>query len=376
MDTNMLIIAGVGVIVVLGVIFFLIKSKKKEETPQETQTQEQSQQEKDEEKARILEEAKQARLQEAKEARLQKEQAEATSEETAPQQEEDKEEATPSFSLTSTREAREVPPHDKISKEDFAIFKGMRVLVAEDNMINQKVIKGLLGDSGIELVMANDGAIALDILSKDSDFSIVLMDAHMPNIDGFEASRQIRSNPNYNHIVVVALSGDTAADDIKKMVEAGMQEQLEKPLKMDALYDVLYKYADTIGEAQSNEAQEETTTQKEDTSNKLLNTEKGLTTCGGDKEFYVELLNEFASSFEDSRVKLDRFFNNNDFTGADKLLHEIGGVAGNIGAEPLQAHILKMREAIKENNIQACIDMADEYENMLMQTIDEIVDFQ
>ena len=143
---------------------------------------------------------------------------------------------------TPTFTKREIPPHGEISRENFKEFAGERVLVAEDNLINQKIIKGLLADTGIEVVLADDGQIALDILERDSNFLMVLMDVQMPRVDGFEATRQIRANPNYNHIVVVALSGDTAADNIEKMKVAGMSEQLEKPLKMTALYDILYAY--------------------------------------------------------------------------------------------------------------------------------------
>ncbi len=115
-------------------------------------------------------------------------------------------------------------------------------MLVEDNIINQKVILGLWARSGIDVVVANDGVEALEILEKDNNFILILMDAHMPRMDGFEATRKIRKNPALNHIAVVALSGDTTADSIKKMTESGMNEHLEKPLRMDALYDIIYAY--------------------------------------------------------------------------------------------------------------------------------------
>ena len=185
----------------------------------------------------------------------------------------------------TTIQKRNVPSHGKITKQHFSEFSGQRILVAEDNVINQKVINGLLAGSGINIVMADDGQIALDILEKDSDFLLVLMDAHMPRVDGFEATRAIRSNPKYDHILVVALSGDTASDDIAKMKAAGMAEQLEKPLRMDSLYDILYAYT-------GQESKEENSDYSEVVMTKALNGEKGLATCGGDEEFYHEILNE------------------------------------------------------------------------------------
>lgn len=364
------IIIGVGVVLVLGIVAVVVMSKKKD-TPK-TEEKPETKQPVNEEKAKIIEEAKQVRIEEAKATRLQEQQNVEAKKEATPKVEEKKE-----ISLVSTRLKREVPAHSKIVKENFEVFSNMRILVAEDNMINQKVIKGLLGGSGIELVMADDGQIALDILSKDSNFELVLMDAHMPNIDGFEASRQIRANESYNQIVIAALSGDTASDDIKKMINAGMQEQLEKPLRMDALYDVLYMYANTIVEKSQQEVQSATvTTQEVASTSQSLDTQKGLATCGGDKDFYVELLNEFASSYETSRDKLEKSLQENDLVSADKLLHEIVGVSGNIGATELYAHITIIRETIKAGDTKKCLTLTDKYEDLLMQVLEEIVDYQ
>ena len=132
----------------------------------------------------------------------------------------------------------------EINKGNFKEFAGLRLLIAEDNLINQKVIVGLLKESGINIKIANDGQECLDILQEDPNYQIILMDAHMPRVDGLEATRQIRANPAYNHITVMALSGDTGVDDIRKMRDAGMEEQLEKPLKIAALYQALYCYFD------------------------------------------------------------------------------------------------------------------------------------
>lgn len=364
------IIIGVGAVVVLGIIAMVMMKSKKTSEPKEEESQETKKTANDE-KAKIIEEAKQARIDEARNNRLQEEAKQA--------QEEVKEEKKEEISLVSARPQRDVPAHDKIVKEDFEIFAGMRILVAEDNLINQKVIKGLLGNSGIELVMADDGQIALDILAKDSNFTLVLMDAHMPNIDGFEASRQIRANKNYDNIVIAALSGDTAADDIRKMINAGMQEQLEKPLRLDALYDVLYRYADNVDGSSSSssasEVQQEEQVEVAKTSN-VLDTEKGVATCGGDKDFYIELLNEFASSYETSKSQIEKSLQENDLAGADKLLHEIVGVSGNIGATTLHQHITLMREAIKAGDGAKALTLVEKYEDLLMQVLEEIVDFQ
>jgi len=232
---------------------------------------------------------------------------------------------------------KEVPPHDKISKENFKEFSGKKLMIAEDNLINQKVINGLLAESGILLTTVDDGKEVLNQLEKDDDFSIILMDVHMPNMDGFEATKIIRSNPKYSHVTVVALSGDIAPDDIENMRKAGMQENLEKPLKMDSLYDILYAYL----EDKEPKVQEDDIPQI-----KELNTEVGLEVCANDNEFYKEILRDFLNNYEDSSREIQEYLNSEDFDQAEKLLLDIIGVTANIGANNVQELLKDLKQEI------------------------------
>jgi|GEM_PF-975893 len=267
---------------------------------------------------------------------------------------------------------REVPVHGKIAKTDFEDFAGLRILVAEDNLINQKVIKGLLADTGIELVMANDGKEALDILAQDKNFKFILMDAHMPRIDGFEATRKIRANPDYAHILVVALSGDTAADDIRKMQEAGMEEHLEKPLRMDALYDVLYAYTDPDEDNSSDDAEEYV----EVVMTQELNGDKGLEICGGDEAFYHEILDEFVRNYSDSAKKLHEYLHVQEMAKADKLLLDITGITANIGADTLNKFAHDLKEALQDTEEKSYLTLADQYEKHLHALLKDIRTFK
>ncbi|QFR43062.1 response regulator [Sulfurimonas xiamenensis] len=236
------------------------------------------------------------------------------------------------------RKKRELIPHSKITKENFSLFKNVKILIAEDNIINQKVITSILSNSGIDITIANNGQEALNILEKESDFSIIFMDAHMPVMDGYQATRMIRKNQNYNHIPIIALSGDTAPEDIKNMLNAGMEAHLEKPIKMDAIYDVLYIY--TTGEEEQNNSY------KSQKVNLKLDTEKGLEICGDDKNFYLEILNDFISSYCDSADKLQKYINDKNKTDADKMLLDISGVSANIGANNLHDRALDLKKSI------------------------------
>jgi len=224
---------------------------------------------------------------------------------------------------------RSVPAHAKTTKEDFKEFSGTRILIAEDNVINQKVIQGLLADSGIEIVIANDGVEVLETLKNDDNFVLILMDAHMPRLDGFETTKQIRNNPSYKHIPVIALSGDIASDDIQKMKDAGMIEHLEKPLKMDALYDVLYAYS----------------SQKEANS-EILDIEEGVYICGGDQNFYKEILEEFIENYKDTPQEIQKLLNTKREDDADKLLLDIIGISANLGATKLHTAANRLKSSL------------------------------
>jgi CheY-like chemotaxis protein len=273
------------------------------------------------------------------------------------------EELTDRRKSDKTIQKRSVPAHVKITKQNFAEFAGERILVAEDNLINQKVLLGLLAGSGIELVMANDGQEALDILENDTNFLMILMDAHMPRVDGFQATRIIRANPKYDHILVVALSGDTASDDIQKMKDAGMSEQLEKPLRMEALYNIIYAYT-----GQGTDKEEAVMT-------KILDADKGLETCGGDEDFYREILSEFITDYANSSNKLGEFLRSNNLQEADAYLLDIIGVAENIGAHPLGKIAANMKLALRDTHEQSYFSLYDQYKVQLNRLMEDIREY-
>ncbi len=278
--------------------------------------------------------------------------------------------AAPVVQTTSRKKRESTRNGRKIVKADFNDFSGQRLLIAEDNLINQKVINGVLNESGIEVVMADDGQFVMDILEKDSNFEIILMDAHMPRVDGFEATRLVRENPAYNHIAVVALSGDTAVDDIRKMREAGMEEHLEKPLKMDALYDVMSMYYSMP------EAEAQTEIERADVEDLEIDVDiddlpsldypLGLSICGNDEEMYKELLKEFFLGYKDSSKRLRDILVAKDYKAAQDLLIDVKGTASNLGAKQFIQITDHFLEALSEGKVPAYGGLFKDYQNYLL----------
>ena len=133
-----------------------------------------------------------------------------------------------------------VKKSDNYSKEDLVKLGHHQILVAEDNIINQKVIQGLLLDTDIKAICVDDGQKLIDELySTTYEYKVILMDINMPVLNGYEATYKIREDSRYSDIKIIALSGDNSDEDIKKSISSGMQYHLAKPIDVKEFYRVL-----------------------------------------------------------------------------------------------------------------------------------------
>jgi len=125
--------------------------------------------------------------------------------------------------------------------------KELSILVVEDNKINRTVAKGLLEKMGHEVSLANDGQEGVDAV-EERDFDLILMDIHMPRLNGLEATKQIRSHENRlkANVPILALTADVMQDSIEEYARHGMQGYVAKPVRREALLDALMPYAMNI----------------------------------------------------------------------------------------------------------------------------------
>ncbi|MCB0334953.1 MAG: response regulator [Bdellovibrionales bacterium] len=117
-------------------------------------------------------------------------------------------------------------------------FRKLQILVAEDNPVNQKLIRKLLEKDGHEVTLAKNGRLALSQL-EDKSFDVILMDVHMPELDGVETTRLIRLNAKFKEIPIIALTADTREGDKEKLLTVGMNAYLTKPLSRELLRSTL-----------------------------------------------------------------------------------------------------------------------------------------
>jgi signal transduction histidine kinase/CheY-like chemotaxis protein len=149
--------------------------------------------------------------------------------------------------LTSLYNIKGIPNNnhqvDKYSKEAIKTLGKHNILIAEDNEINQKVIKSLLADTELQLEFADDGKKALEKLQNSTNtYELIFMDVNMPNLDGFMTTQIIRKNSIYDNIPIIGLSGYTTDEDIKKAKDIGMNGYMLKPINVKVLYRTLLKY--------------------------------------------------------------------------------------------------------------------------------------
>lgn len=135
---------------------------------------------------------------------------------------------------------------EKINNLDDAILDSRRVMLIEDNKINQKVASLLLSKAGYEHKIAEDGQFAVDYYKSDpSSFSLLLMDCMMPNKDGFQATKEIRQYEKENNlprIPILALTASIVDDDIKNCFDSGMDAFIPKPVKKERLLNEMSKF--------------------------------------------------------------------------------------------------------------------------------------
>ena len=248
-----------------------------------------------------------------------------------------------------------------VTKDDFVVFSGARILVAEDNEINQKVVSSLLKGSGIEIDIAENGLIAIS-MAESIEYDLILMDANMPVMDGYEATERLKASPKTANIPVVALSGSTMPDELAAMKAAGMDDRLEKPIKIPELFSVFSKYLHVHPLA--DDAVEDSIPEQ------LYVREDGIERCGGDVELYKEIVDEFIKLYKNSDALLQKMYDQKESTAMKEISLDIKGVSANIGAYALAVAAKKINQSsISSTSMPKFVE---NYRKTLRRTLDAL----
>jgi signal transduction histidine kinase/CheY-like chemotaxis protein len=211
-----------------------------------------------------------------------------------------------------------------LAPERGAALQGSRVLLVEDNSINQQIATELMQGLGVQVTVAENGQQALDLLLAAPEplpWDLVFMDLQMPVMDGHQATLALRRQERFANLPIVAMTAHASAEEGARCLAEGMNEHLTKPINPDALQQCLLRWCKAqvppcgqgLGLAGLDQAQ-------------------GLRRCARNQQLYVRLVQQFAQTMADAPAQLRHAWQAGDLPLANRTAHTLRGVASNIGA--------------------------------------------
>ena len=245
--------------------------------------------------------------------------------------------------------------------EDLKIIQGASILVVEDNELNQEVALGLLLDEGFEVDIANDGREAIKMINHNH-YDIVLMDMQMPVMNGVDATIEIRKNPKFNTLPIVAMTANAMLQDREKCKQAGMIDFISKPIDPEELFRTLLRWVrptltDALQESDIKKIQ--SNYQEIESLPKIdgLDIALGLKRVMGKTSLYLNLLRHYASNQEFLPELIYAALEENDLETAERLAHTAKNVSGNIGASELEKLAGEIEHLLRTNMPRDVIDV-------------------
>ena len=244
---------------------------------------------------------------------------------------------------------------------------GAKVLLVEDNAVNQQVAAELLESNGLIVTVANHGKEALKKLKQDN-VDIILMDIQMPEMDGFEATHEIRKDPAFKKIPILAMTAHAMAGDREKSLDAGMDDHITKPIDPEFLFEALAKWIPIKERGlpqQSGKPAKRTVDTEFPDRLPGINIQSGLNRVGGNRKLFRKLLINFHQDFRDIVIAMREALATGDEETVRRQAHTLKGVAGTIEAHALHQASRNLETAFKEGISADHQNLLDQLENEL-----------
>jgi signal transduction histidine kinase/DNA-binding response OmpR family regulator len=249
-------------------------------------------------------------------------------------------------------------PRPQVGKRYFA----GKVLLVEDNAINQEIAKAMLEELGLTVDLAENGAIALEKIKQQDVYQAVFMDIQMPVMDGLTATRHLRQQ----HFTkpVIAMTAHAFAEQKQACQEAGMDDYLSKPLVADALLSVLFRWLEPRSKTEPSQSLPAIKTPEKSTAappkvrdspsltQELLNVDIALARLSGNYLLYQKLLKNFLENYQDLPEVLENYRRKKDFIALLEQVHTVKGVAGNLALLRLHASLQALETVLHQDPYQ------------------------
>ena len=241
--------------------------------------------------------------------------------------------------------------------EQLATISGSRILLVEDNNLNQEVATELLRDAGFVVDLAENGRIALDRI-RAVEYDIVLMDMQMPVMDGLTATREIRKEERFKDLPVVAMTANAMQGDRDRCLAAGMNDHVAKPIEPEILWKALLRWIKPQHAPAAPLARKPRVVQEAKLPPGIegLNMAIGLNRVLGKKRLYLSMLRKFVAGQKSVVTEILQALENDAREIPERLAHTLKGVCGTIGATGLQQLAEALETAIRERRPRAEIE--------------------
>ena len=259
-------------------------------------------------------------------------------------------------------------------------LKGARILLVEDNEINQKVAQELLASVGLRVDVAPNGQEAVEQVQR-APYDAILMDIQMPVMDGYTATQVIRQDPRFAALPIIAMTADAMVGDREKTMDAGMNDHLGKPVDPKMLFATLQRWVKPrtplpVEEtpAENNQASELPPHEGVSFPEKLpgLDVEAGLERVAGNTTLYGNLLEKFQQNQCHALKTIQEALAQNKREEAIRCAHTLKGVAGNIGAMALHEAARDLEKDLKAHPAEASTELMDLTQTALNQVLASI----
>jgi len=235
---------------------------------------------------------------------------------------------------------------------DIDRMRGARILLVEDNEINQEVAIGLLEDAEVFVDLAENGAVAVRMV-RDNNYDIVLMDMQMPVMDGIEATRIIKADSRFHTLPIIAMTANAMASDRELCLEAGMNDHIGKPIDPDQLLVVLLRWIKRL-EGDGPATTDRTSANAPGAVDEAaaleiagIEVKSALKRTGGNRKRYETLLRRFAQQQAGTVEGIRKALSAGDVATAERAAHSLKGAAGTLGAAALAEAAAKAETAIR-----------------------------